>query len=310
MMLEPTSSGHFCLRTAIGCVSAAFVAGVLLASCDDSETKRPSGSGAETFAQTSCSDCFLRTCAEPVDACRSDPGCAAYLDCLGACPVDEEGFIDPDCDVACSPTTSSEATRAQAEVVKCRTQDAAAACLECAPAGPVLIGGQAQLCEPRDDEPFSPCSPCYWENCCDTWDACFGEGADPDCDALASCVALCVDAPLEPCVDACFAAHPASVETLLAQNGCAMEFCAKDQIDCNADKRSECDVCLFDTCGPMWVDLMSNPDGFLLFACLGDCGAVDGGVTCVEACFDAHPGAEYAGYLWAECVAFNCESSC
>lgn len=289
--------------------------GMIAAGCGDDVTPAGTGGGGagpqvETFGASDCGVCFEESCITEIDTCLTDPGCASYLSCLRTCPVDEKSFIDPACDQACSPQASSEATRVQAELMECRLWGPGASCAECGIPSKPFDGPPPQQCEPPAEPAPTACRQCYWEKCCDTWNACYASGVNPDCDALGTCITMCTGPTVEPCVDACLDAHPNSVDTLFDQVACAAEQCAWDADNCNPAERDACEACLYGTCGSAWVELLSDPEGFLLFMCLGDCGSQDAGVTCVEGCFDAHPTAESAGYLWTECVAYQCDATC
>jgi len=244
-----------------------------------------------------------------VQSCQTDPGCTSYLDCLLHCPVTEKGNADPACDVACVGTGASfETLKAEAKLTECRFYGGGAACEDCSIPTTPQSDTLNQVCEPRPDPP-TPCRACYWEKCCDTWDACFAEGVNPDCDDLTTCIQACTD-PLEPCIESCFADHPNSVTTLLEQVGCSVTYCGADQVDCDVSMRDDCDKCLYEDCSDPFVNLLSTGEGYLLWTCLSDCGSGDGGVPCTEACFDAHPDAQDAGFLWADCIDYHCATRC
>lgn len=289
---------------------------IVAAACSDSSTENQGGQGtggsppANTFQSSECGTCVETSCDPEIQACLTDPGCTTYLDCLLHCPVDEKGNADPACDAACVGTaSSSETLKAEADLKACRFYGSGATCEACSiPTAPVSTQLNQQ-CEPRPDPPPTQCRACYWEKCCDTWDACYADGVNPDCDALATCIQACGD-PIEPCVDACFDAHPNSVTTLLDQVGCSVSLCAADQPDCDVEARDDCDTCLAVDCGDSFVSLLSTAEGYLLWLCLADCGDSGGGVQCTEGCFDAHPEAQDAGFLWADCLTYQCSTRC
>ncbi len=302
------------MRTSV-CLALIALGGVaVVAACGEAsgaggEGGAGGGAAAVTYGESECGLCVRDVCAAELDACQTDPGCATYLTCLLGCPVKEEGVLDSACEKACTPALSSEGTRTLAEVVSCRLNGPGATdCPSCG--APIWPNDKppAQTCEPRPEPAPTPCRQCYWDKCCDTWDACFL--GNQDCDDLNTCLAACQTPGLEACIEVCFAAHPASVETILAQGACAQEYCAKDTPTCEPATRDTCNACFFDTCGDAYVAMISTAEGLLLQACMLDCADAGEGVPCTEACFDAHPAAEAAGLLWAECLSVHCEPIC
>jgi hypothetical protein len=197
----------------------------------------------------------------------------------------------------------------QAELIECRLYGAGAACADCGAPAPPFDPSNPQQCPPPDPA-LVGCAACYAASCCATYEACYGATGEPECDALATCIQACDTSPLEPCMQACVAAHPTGAEPLFAQVECAVSHCAFDQKNCDASTRDACDECFYVTCGSAWAELLSEAEGYLLAQCMLDCGDADAGPSCVEACFAAHPSAEAAGLLWAECVAFTCDTIC
>src|SRR5690349_11654161 len=78
--------------------------------CGQGDDPGEGGKGGETqaFATSPCNGCVVASCQSEVDACSADPGCAAYLDCLGHCPVAENGDADAACDDACPQGDATE----------------------------------------------------------------------------------------------------------------------------------------------------------------------------------------------------------
>ncbi|MBI4706227.1 MAG: hypothetical protein HY744_34455 [Deltaproteobacteria bacterium] len=296
------------LRTA-----SLLVAGGLLALGACSGDGAPGGAGgsppATELASTECGACVTTACAGAISECQTDPGCAGYLECLLKCPVDEHGNADQGCDEGCASSGSSETARLASGLTACRLYGDGASCKTCAIPNQPVSGTLNQQCEPRPEPAPTPCRQCYWDHCCDTWDACFAEGVNPDCDALATCIQECKD-PIEPCVKACFAAHPGSVATLLDRLSCATALCAPDTPHCEPAERDACQACLYDDCADPFAKLLSTAEGFLVWLCTADCGAIDAGSQCIEGCVAAYPDATEAFFLWAECVDYACATVC
>jgi hypothetical protein len=286
-----------------------FAAG--LAACDADSTTGGGDGGAggsapiETYAASECGTCALEACTEAVEACSTDPGCTNYLECLLGCPLGPSGNADPECDAACAADVSSESSALRERLNGCRFEGAG---VDCAPCGLSLAPSDTRLtqeCEPRPDAPTA-CRQCHWDNCCDTWDACFADGVNPDCDALATCIQTCGD--VEDCITECFDQHPNSIQTLLDQVGCGLSQCAIDQENCDQSLRNDCEACAFETCGDSFIALMTTPAGFLLFTCQDNCPKDETNLDCVIACGEKYPEAEGASFAWAECLGYWCGS--
>jgi len=257
---------------------------------------------------------MVAACQPEIAACQNDAACASYVNCLLDCPLSEQGNADPACDEACVTSDSSESQQARADLSGCRLYGEGAACEPCDVPTTPKNGPVNQICEPRPPpRPPNPCRECFWEHCCDTWDACF-DGDNPDCSALATCMSVCSSAPdedlLEPCVADCFIEHPASTEAFTAQTICALSECTNEDPQCDEASRDECDTCLLETCADSLHGLMSTEEGFLVWMCLRDCAATDGGPGCVEDCTIAHPDAKDDFLLWGECIDYLCAAKC
>lgn len=284
-----------------------------LGACGDSSM--PAGGGGsggnpsgDAFADSECGICIETECAEALDGCISDPGCSSYLDCLLACPLDDFGNADPSCDAACVGSESSETTAARIHLTGCREHGPGAECPTCGFAQPPIPVPLSQVCEDRVAP--NPCRQCFWDHCCDTWDACF-DGNNDDCDALATCIEPCKqEDDSEACVADCFAQHSASVGTYLDQNLCASAMCAIEQMNCDADARDDCDVCLYETCGTPLHDLIATEPGFLLWVCNLDCAAAQADPDCYKACTDNYPDLKDEYLLWGECLQYECSAIC
>jgi hypothetical protein len=287
------------------------------AACGDDEEETNGGGGdepaAKTFVDTECASCLANECSAEISACQSDPGCATYIGCVNACPIDNNDVIDPACDLGCTPEDSSEATRAQAELYVCRNYGPGTTCTSCpdqVPSQPAETQEGTVCTQYPPPDPPNPCRECFWESCCETWNACYAPGVNPECDALATCIAEC-GAPFEDCAQACMDAHPSAIDTLFDHVECAIENCPFDAPDCDpALWENECQACVYGTCGPEYTALNAIPDGYLLNLCIRDCNTAPDNIACLEACFAGHPEGEYAGYVWAECIAYYCEADC
>jgi hypothetical protein len=310
MTTPPRSIKAMPLRYVLGALLAGAIVGMAVACSSDTINDGSGGKPATTtYAQSNCNTCVTSACSTEIDACRGDPGCAAYLDCLGQCPITQLGDADETCTSKCPQGDSTETSKLIADVTICRRQGSGGDCTECGDPGKQWRGSTQQVCPPHDPAP-TPCRECYWDKCCDTWNACY-DGSNPDCDALATCYGGCTtQGMIESCASACFAAHPNSVPTLLSQLSCAVAQCDSDQVNCDATQRDACDTCLYSTCAQPFQDFFSDPDGHLEWLCLADCGANNGGVTCTEACDMKYPQVETKFLLWAECLEHACASSC
>jgi hypothetical protein len=276
-------------------------------SSDGDTTGGGAPSAGSPLFSSECGTCVANACGAEMWTCQTDPGCASYLDCLLRCPVDAGGVVEPTCEQSCPISASSETEPLETAFSACRFYGPGEGCGRCAV--PPLPDPLNQTCESRPEPAPTPCRQCYWDHCCQTWDACYAEGVNPDCDALASCIMAC-DSPFEPCASTCFDAYPGSVTTLLAQQSCGLSVCAADQRDCDASLRDPCETCLYVDCADSFVTLLSTGEGYLAWLCMSDCGALGAETACVEACVSDHPGAEAAVSLWAQCIEYRCAIVC
>lgn len=290
-------------------VFSSLLLGVFAFACSDDGTGGAGASGGSApqgYGQSECFTCVRAECEAELDACRAEPGCTAYLDCVAACATNDLGDADNECDEACAAATPEEAQRVTATVVSCRHDGPGVECDACGlPQGKRDVP-ESQMCEARPNPP-TPCRACFWEKCCDTWDQCYGPNGNPECDAIVTCLidAGCESPELESCSETCFEAHPTGVDDYIAQLTCANLHCAPEISTCDATQRDACSTCIFSECGESYIDLLSTIDGVLIYTCISDCGE-NAAVECIEACVTAHPEANGDFFLWAECVDYRC----
>jgi hypothetical protein len=279
--------------------------------CDDDAPPPPGGdAGAGAFAASACGQCVLDACHDAIASCRSDAACTRHLACLLRCPVGADGNADAACEAACPEAATSEARRLIAGLAACRRFGAGATCEACnvppEPESPLFH----QECEPRPEPAPTPCRQCHWDRCCDTWDACYAEGADPECDALVTCIAGC-SSPLAPCVALCMQRYPGGKNGAFRQIACAAAVCAIEQVDCDRSQRDACDVCQYEACGDPYVELLSDPEGALLYFCAADCaGSEPEREPCLRDCVERHPAAEGLWSAWTSCALGCANGSC
>jgi hypothetical protein len=295
-----------------GALAAALIAGaaLTLAGCGDSAPTGGASSGGNNsggspgaFEVSACGTCLLEACGNAVTTCEGTPECASYLGCLLECPLDAFGNADAGCDAGCVPMGESSAGQAgRITLTSCRIDGPGADCEACG----------AEETPPQDCDGSvqeTPCLQCYANECCETRAACY-EG-NPDCEALAACVAPCVsETYTEPCIAECFAEYPAVAQTWVSERQCALMECANEVTTCDASLRHACTACKYETCGASLEALIATEGGYLTWVCALDCSYLQADAQCYKDCTDKYPEHLDEFSLWGECLGFQCQSVC
>lgn len=289
---------------------AAVAASVLVASCGGpTDTSGSGGAGgtttaALTFGTGECGICVeTKSCVAQLQACAADPSCAAYLECLDACPLGADGDADVACEQACPEVTGSAGQTAHQDFLKCRTSGDGAACVACgkidAPKSPVF----QQTCppDPPPEDVGNKCYVCEDIHCCDTYAACHD---DPECKALGDCVKACADIP---CEDACYEAHPTGFSKWGDRVGCVLHFCADDDA-CGDVPLDPCVACDNLHCADEDLACREDIECTLLRDCQTPCDPTDD--ACRAACEQDHPDGVAPFTAWADCAVENCILVC
>jgi hypothetical protein len=268
------------------------LAGVIQAACSsssDSGSGGSSGSGGQPdagagFGQSACGTCVKTACQNELGACSNDPGCASFVACLDACPVDTDGNVLKSCAIGCPTPSSSVGQSARAAFESCRATGAGAACPACGvdsgtvdagkPENPILAD---QDCAPSQS---TGCIKCYEEKCCKLR-SCLD---DADCSALASCVAGCSAG--WDCESKCYEAHPQSTVKYAEYYGCVSIFCPGSDADCTTETNQTLACIVVNECRQQYADCYANESCYLIVQCALDC---NGETACIEACKSAHP---------------------
>ncbi len=165
-------------------------------------------------ADNACNRCIDNSCCNARAACKGDPNCVAFVDCLGNClsgVPDDAGVHDsgvPDaggnqhllnyeCDLYCSSAIPGALTN-YAPFQLCVFVDCSSACGE-----------------------STACSDCTTQSCVSQWIA---SNATPEGYLLGDCAAAC-DATDTACVTACMNEYPSAVAALTALTNCGMTDC-------------------------------------------------------------------------------------
>lgn len=277
----------------------------LTSACGDDGSSSSQGGGGtgasgDGYGASACGQCVQASCAAEIDACASDPGCAQYLTCLYACPLDATGNADSACAGACGVPDSSTAQAARAAVEACRAYGAGALdCPDCGVSGnthPLLN----QEC-PASQDP-NACFKCEDEHCCETYAAC---KSDPECDALATCLKACPTVGYDACAADCEAMHPAGVGEFGARLACLTVFCTEA---CAGAAPDPCSECVNTRCGDELMTCWANAECYLLFECSTPCSPDD--QACFDACFSAHPDGVQDFTTFGVCSTQACSAEC
>ena len=281
----------------------------LLAACSSS-SKDP-GAGAvdagAAYADSACFACVEPVCAVALSTCRSDPGCAAAVDCALRCPSAGDGPSEA-CASACGAALDATGASAFEGVASCATAGAKGACASAC--GAVAAGdgappsNAAVILDPQTCAPAAGtgCSKCESDRCCDSTDRC---QADAGCFPLNRCVAGCTD---WTCEQACYDQYASSVATYAEILGCYGLQCPGADSDCQTPSAQA--ACI--TTGPCreeYAACFGDPESFMVYECATYCGADTATLeACVGACKDAHPAGGAAWDAFAACLMTDCPS--
>jgi hypothetical protein len=277
------------------------LAGLILhAACEDDPAPAPSagtaGGALASYGASACASCLRDACAEPLDACKGEPDCTAWLECVDGCPVDPEGGVDASCEASCGDAPPVAGAAVQAALEGCQER-AAADCTDCGSGGagpgstlPVLN----QHCQPSSAD--DRCERCLADECCVSESVCV---LSDECAQVHSCINDCGPAS---CWKACFDANPKGAKEVLERFVCLFAFCATAEacFDEN-DPDLDCDNAhCMESRSLCWLD----PDCYFLTVCMSEC---DEDAECEEACraqvdFDV----EQAFDTWATCFFVSC----
>lgn len=257
----------------------------------------PTG-GPVAFGAGPCGACVRGACASVLAACEADPGCAAYVSCLEACPVGDRGDADPRCGSTCPRGATLDARLLAADVDACRDPGPGSQCAACSVRPRELAPQIAilnQTCGPS--AATSACVACQDLYCCETYEACI---ADRDCAAYRDC------AKDEGAFADCAERYIEASNLFAPDIVCAKYHCAIDQPSCDRAQRDPCLECAYTRCTKEWAASEGTGDGFLLGDCIGSCEDP----TCERACYDRYPAARDALFAYGACVTVACGGAC
>lgn len=143
-----------------------------------------------------CTACLSTTCEDLYCGCTGEPQCGALVDCLAACPSEDEA-----CTQGC--LTAHEAGIS---------------------AGFLLNDCGARSCatECPDSKAAPPCQICLFTSCADDLNRCL---ANPECSAIIQCIAECPSGDML-CQQGCGLAHTAGIPDARAVGTCSDASCA------------------------------------------------------------------------------------
>ena len=282
----------------------------LLVGCGD-DTKpggTSSASGAALiYRGSTCATCDATSCQAERDSCGAEPECAAYLDCLGGCPLAASGDADPACESGCRAVTEPSAEAALSVFDSCRKTGAGATCTECGRSGEGGSGGAGgqctppalltQQCTPKGE---TSCTNCVASDCCDSVDAVsHGEGAQ-----VFNCVDGCGGDG--PCLDACYDAHPGGVAAFAGLQACSYVNCGAPEGPCGI--KTNCNQCRWSDCACEASRCYADASCFRLDECFGHCPPND--VDCANGCYAMYPDAQPLLSAMGVCLLNRCADQC
>lgn len=270
--------------------------------CSGDETTGTGGSGGAVapYGESECGTCALDACAPAVDSCNGDPGCAAYLECLLACPVGDTGDADAACDAACPIADSSVTQEQVARVRYCR--DSGDGATQCPACGKIQEQNPClnQTCAASTET--DACAICEDEACCDLYAA---YRANDEAVALRECLLTCPDGA---CFLDCYDMHPDGVGDWGARFGCIQIFCLSECLD---GAPPPCASCAFSKCASTHIDCAKNPSCYLLGECQPICESEGGStVDCYDQCAAQYPDGVEDFTAHVACGLEECFSEC
>lgn len=267
-----------------------------------------------TWGNSSCGTCVQSSCGSEIQTCSQDPGCAAHLTCLEACPVGADGDLDPGCEANCPAASGSTGVDAVQAFDDCRQTGAGASCAGCGGVAPdggdggdadAGDGGCAvpllcEQCAPSTDP--NACYKCEDENCCDSHAACL---ADADCEVYRVCMqSECPSTySLSQCIEFCDSAHgTAGYEKFFTRVTCVEAKCLSE-----CANETPCVKCENDHCASEFAECDSHEACSRASFCVGDC---NGDQACLAGCKAKYPGAEPALDAKINCLLAYCGTTC
>jgi hypothetical protein len=259
--------------------------------------------GSGSFADGDCYPCAERICAGPDAACRADPGCAVYRDCLLACPQLDDGSLDPSCADECEVVNNSTSERSSQALRRCLVGVDCQECLGDGGTAAPAPGDTRPECAPSDDN-ATECSTCLWAQCCDYEIACH---ATDQCFPFRDCVVDCggVNAA---CIDQCGQEYPEGQRPLLQMIECAQEVCLSE---C-ADATNACSVCAARECGSIALACIADAECWAMMSCFQyDCVDSADPAKCQDDCARQTTPAGVDGFFqWLDCIQGRCLEEC
>lgn len=257
--------------------------------------------GSGSFASSACYPCAERSCAGEDEACRFDPGCTVYRDCLLSCPGRGE-TLDPGCVEDCNVADNSTSERLSTELRECLTSVDCATCL-----GDGGVAKSAPLdtrpeCSPEDPNP-NECKDCGWARCCDYRLAC---EETEQCWPFQECLVEC-DGPLAECVPRCEQDLPEGKRPFLQMLECHGQLCTAQ---CNGP--APCIECIGRECNTLALACIADAECWTMMECMAvSCGGATDYARCEEECAAATTLDGAASYReWTDCWLGRCSVEC
>jgi hypothetical protein len=231
------------------------------------------------FASSECHRCLDDSCQEELAGCRSDPQCAGFWRCLGACPVGTAGNAEPACESRCaagSPPQSTSAQRVMTTLSRCRKESRGAACYACGqvPIGPGSVDSLlAQQCtQPPPAVGVTDVKALCWRcdnaHCCESYAR---YAADAEAVKLLGCIQECGKltdpSGYATCNTDCRNRHSGGVAAYASRMTCMLYHCAAA---CGG-MPSHCEDCVNRSCARESTACGLDRECWLLQECALDC---------------------------------------
>lgn len=257
---------------------------------------------APRFGDSECAACIADRCRDAMSSCQAESGCAAYLLCLGDCPIAVNGTEEPQCKARCGAALSVSSKPIADALSSCRAEGAGSVCLECGSpmSGPVRdIENQQCLPSTKSDA----CERCEEERCCQSAAACRNSA---DCSAVIACVKNCpTGAQEQACAANCYMNHPTGTSLVTIRVICQRLLCSRA---CPYIKISPCQDCMQRNCLDSMIACARVPECNLLGTCVGLCPI--GNQNCIKNCWNKYPAGQSTYHWNSSCGTMLCLSQC
>lgn len=239
-----------------------------------------------TYGPSACADCVRQSCKSEIRACDANFECAAFLLCLGQCPLDPGGDAAAACEQACRARLGPESLAKTQQLADCRNHGNGTLCPDCHKP-PLDRDAKTDLlnqsCPPATSS--DACRGCVQEHCCQSADAC---KQNPACKAISTCIDACAS---DPDPDACERdCRQNNQDGLIDLNRYIL--CAEISCSRLCSEQSDCSDCINQSCLDLRITCFSSLSYLLYEDCFLLCtnfGTQPPDLVCLSQCGESYP---------------------